>query len=537
MAKGSGKLTLYLVGQSVEIVTLHLTKSLETLTDETGRRWLDLRFDDTPFVYDWSRTERIDVVGLKRFLERDYQVLSGDLTTNKEVWYSLEIDGQAKLFQPRKTNAVWQKPEVVIDLVYISRAANLSSDDLRELNKYRQENPSVKLICDQPTNAELAEMADWLLLAADNRNQALAQIKITKTPKRVFVQGTDGKWWLSDSETVIEGEAKPTFPDTEWLRIALAVAQLDLSIEDEAGLLMAGARQIEAGQELSLNDIDMDYLDFAQLKVVRGRPNFRRQLRKIRRIWSENNLPTLHCDAPNEIFNEFKFKKYVDLIELLLEQDDLVKKYSAVLLDPQIVAAFGKTKLPHEVLLGIRADAGYEQLPGFKQSRITAGLDGLDNRLAMYRQQGFDLVSWRIWYELSDSLDDMAILTNSHLASRFTKTAQDAGLVPIIEFKLTGDSQSKLERVLLSLTQEMKLFKVELEQVALMLTGSEALLKSVRLNDVVKPLLLLSEIELATLTKPVVRQALLPILRLANSLPSPEIVPEIKRELVKLTNP
>ena len=41
----------------------------------------------------------------------------------------------------------------------------------------------------------------------------------------------------------------------------------------------------------------------------------------------------------------------------------------------------------------------------------------------------------------------MAILTNSHLASRFTKTAQDAGLVPIIEFKLTGDSQSKLERV------------------------------------------------------------------------------------------
>ena len=161
-------------------------------------------------------------------------------------------------------------------------------------------------------------------MAADNRNQALAQIKITKTPKRVFVQGTDGKWWLSDSETVIEGEAKPTFPDTEWLRIALAVAQLDLSIEDEAGLLMAGARQIEAGQELSLNDIDMDYLDFAQLKVVRGRPNFRRQLRKIRRIWSENNLPTLHCDAPNEIFNNLSSKN-VDLIELLLEQDDLVK--------------------------------------------------------------------------------------------------------------------------------------------------------------------------------------------------------------------
>ena len=51
-----------------------------------------------------------------------------------------------------------------------------------------------------------------------------------------------------------------------------------------------------------------------------------------------------------------------------------------MLLDPQIVAAFGKPNC-HEVLLGIRADAGYEQLPGFKQSRITAGLDGLDNRL------------------------------------------------------------------------------------------------------------------------------------------------------------
>ncbi len=537
MVKGAGKPILYLVGQSVEIVTLHLTKSLETLADETGRRWLDLRFDDTPFIYDWSRTERIDVVGLRRLLEQDYQVLSGSLATDKEVWYSLEIDGQTKLFQPRKTNAMWQKPEKPIDLIYVSRAANLSGDDLKFLAEYREENPKVKLICDQPTSGDLAKLADWLLLAAENRNQALAQIKISESTKRVFVQGANGKWWLSDGETVIEGEARATFPDTEWLRVALVVSQLDLSIEDEAGLLMAGARQIEAGEELSLSEVDMDYLDFAQLKVVRGRPNFHRQLRKICRLWSENPLPLLHIDAPNEIFNEFKFGKYVELADLMLSSDSLPAAYSAILLDPQIVAGFGKINLPHNVLLGVRADAGYEQLPGFRQSRITAGLDGLNSRLAMYRQYGFDFVSWRIWYELADSLDDMAILTNSHLASRFTKLAQEAGLVPVIELKLTGDNQAKLERVLLSLTQEMKLFKVELEQVALILTGSEALLKSVRLGDAVKPLLLLSEVRLATPTKPVVRQIMLPILRLANSLPSPEIVPEIKREILKITNP
>lgn len=536
MLKGSGKLTLYLVGQSVEIVTLHLAKSAATLADETGRRWLDLRFDDQPFGYDWSRTERIDVAGLRRLLQQDYQVVAGDLTTNKEVWYNLEIDGQTKLFQPNKANSVWQQSDLPIDLIYISRSANLSSSDVMAIKQYRQTNSQVKLICDRPTNLTLAKLADWLLLVADNRNQALSQIKTVSSVHRVFVQGTNGKWWLADGETVIEGEFSASFPDAEWLRIILAAAQLDLKIEDEAGLLLAGAYQIESGQELALTQVDMDYLDFAQLKVVYGRPNFSRQLRRVRRIWSENTLPLLHCDVPNELCSDFKLKKYVNLMELVLKQAHVVKKHSAILFDPQIVAAFGKIKLPREVLTGIRADAGYEQLPGFQQERITAGLDGLPSRLAMYRQQGFDFVSWRIWYELNNNLDDMAILSNSHLASRFAKAAQDAGLLPVVELKLSGDCLAKLERVLLSLTQEMKLFKVELSQMGLILTGSEALLRGLNLPDVVKSLLVLSEVKLATSAKPVTRQALLPVLRLANSLPSTEIVPEIQCELEKLSS-
>ena len=537
MVKGSGKLKLYLVGQSVEIVTLHLAKSAETLADEIGRRWLDLRFDDVPFNYDWSRTERIDVVGLKRLLQNDYQVTSSDLNSGSEVWYSLEIDGQTKLFQPKKSNTVWQNPSEPIDLIYISRAANLSATDITQLRDYRKQQSKVKIVCDQPTNVALAEMADWLLLTGQNRNQALAQIKLAKSAKRVFVQGSNGKWWLSDGSTVIEGEASATFPDAEWLRVVLAVAQRSLGIEDQAGLLLAGARQIESGQELSLSDIDMDYLDFAQLKVVRGQPNFHRQLRKIRRIWSDNSLPLLNLDSPGEVFGEFKLKKYSDLIKLILQQDDLVQRNSAVLFDPQVAVLFGQVDLPRDILTGIRADAGYEQLPGFKQERVTTGLDGLDSRLAMYRQQGFDFASWRIWYELSDSLDDMAILSNSHLASRFAKIAQSAGLLPVVEFKLTGDNQAKLNRVLASLVQEMKLFKVEIEQVGLVLSGSEALLKEVRLAEEVGKLMLFSEVELATVNKGVVRQALQPVLRLANSLPSAEIIPEIKRELEKLPSP
>ena len=537
MVKGSGRLTLYLVGQSVEIVTLRLAKSVATLADETGRRWLDLRFDDQPFNYDWSRTERIDVVGLKRLLQRDYQVLSGDLVANGEVWYSLEIDGQTKLFQPNKTNPVWQQPDLPVDLIYVNRSANLSSSDVTAIKQYRQANPQTKLICDRPTNLALAKLADWLLLVADNRNQALDQIKTVLSVGRIFVQGTNGKWWLANSETVIEGELSSTFPDTEWLRIVLAVAQLNLKIEDEAGLLLVGARQIESGQELALTQVDMDYLDFAQLKVVHGRPNFGRQLRRICRVWSENNLPLLHCDALNELCSDFKLKKYVNLMELVLDQGHLAEKYSAILFDPQIIAAFGKIKLPHEILTGIRVDAGYEQLPGFRQERITTGLDGLPSRLAMYRQQGFDFVSWRIWYELDDDLDDMAILSNSHLASRFAKNAQDAGLLPVVELRLSGDRSAKLERVLLSFIQEMKLFKVELGQVGLVLNGSEAMLRGVSLIDVAKSLLILSENKLTTSAKPVLRQALLPILRLANSLPSIEIVPEIQHELEKLSRP
>ena len=131
----------------------------------------------------------------------------------------------------------------------------------------------------------------------------------------------------------------------------------------------------------------------------------------------------------------------------------------------------------------------------------------------------------------------MAILSNSHLASRFAKNAQDAGLLPVVELRLSGDRSAKLERVLLSFIQEMKLFKVELGQVGLVLNGSEAMLRGVSLIDVAKSLLILSENKLTTSAKPVLRQALLPILRLANSLPSIEIVPEIQHELEKLSRP
>ncbi len=536
MAKGVAKPILYLVGQSVDVVNLHLSPSVSTLADETGRHWLDLRFDDEPFVYDWTKTERIDWLALKRLLQNDYQVITNSDNDHKEIWYQLEVEGQTKLFQPKKSNSMWRDPETKPNLIYISRTANLSDSDLREIAKYRLDNPDVKIICDRPIDPRLIELADWVLLTIQNRAQAMTQISRFKNSHRIFVQADDGRWWISDGEKILEGHSLAGLPDGEWLKLILSLSTQPCNIEDEAGLITLGIEQIKSGQELNLVDVDMDYLDFEHIKVLAGTPDFRRQINKIRRTLDSKKLPLLHLDNLSALAKVFQSKNYNEFIKLIL-QEPLSDGFSAVLFDPQIVASFGQIDLPRDIRLAIRVDTGYEQLPGFAKERITTGLDGLDKRLSMYRQNGFDVASWRLWAALDDTLSDTAILSNAHLAARFAKISQNAGLLPMVELKTSGRDIVKLNRLIKSVAQEMKLFKVDLSTVALLLSDQEVDLKTAELDQDALPMLIFSSGPTKSLSLPVVRDTLVSAVELANSLPSPEIIPEIKVELKKLFQP
>ena len=529
MLKGAGKPVLYVLGGSIGIVTLKLVPSLATLTDETGRRWLDLRFDDKTVSYDWSRTERIDLAGLRKALNDDYQILPSASDNSRDVWYQLEVDGQRKVFQPKKVNAAWQEPTFVPDIIYVAQTAILSADDEVLIRKYCANHPKTKLICDSPIESGLVNMADWLFIQAENRATALQKSKRLVGVKRVLVRNKRN-WWLSDGKTVLEGEITPNFPEIEWLRVGLAVAQIEVGLEDQASLIMTGIKQIEAGQVLALRSVDLDYVDFECIKIIAGRANFSRRLRRIRRALLNRRAPMLHLDDLAEVNSKFQSKNYLRLSEIILANKELAK-YSAILFDPQIVSAFGKTALPHEIFLAVRVDAGFERLPGIDNEKITTGLDGLDRRLVMYHQQGFDLASWRVWVDLTGRLNDTTILANAHVAARFAKIAQEQGIFPLIELKLSGFDGEKLNRLLKSFIEEMKFFQVEIEQVGLILASE---IKDWRPVGEATLLVIFSVNSLETGYLPVVRQTLSHVVALSGALPAREVVAEIAQSFEKI---
>lgn len=94
---------------------------------------------------------------------------------------------------------------------------------------------------------------------------------------------------------------------------------------------------------------------------------------------------------------------------------------------PQLAARQG-------VLPGIKVDAGKIPLALAPGDEITQGLDGLAERLAIYKQHGARFAKWRAVYNVSGTLPGRgAVEANAEALARYAAICQAAGVVPIVE--------------------------------------------------------------------------------------------------------
>ena len=97
------------------------------------------------------------------------------------------------------------------------------------------------------------------------------------------------------------------------------------------------------------------------------------------------------------------------------------------------------------IIPGIKVDAGTMTLPGFAGEKITQGLDGLRERLSVYRELGARFTKWRAVIAIGDHLPTMgAIAANAHALALFAALSQEAGLVPIVEPEVLMDGSHSL---------------------------------------------------------------------------------------------
>ncbi len=92
------------------------------------------------------------------------------------------------------------------------------------------------------------------------------------------------------------------------------------------------------------------------------------------------------------------------------------------------------------VIPGVKVDKGAKDLAGSPNEKVTEGLDGMRERLELYREQGARFTKWRAVIDIADGRPtDYCLDVNAHALARFAALSQEAGLVPIVEPEVLMD--------------------------------------------------------------------------------------------------
>jgi fructose-bisphosphate aldolase class I len=139
---------------------------------------------------------------------------------------------------------------------------------------------------------------------------------------------------------------------------------------------------------------------------------------------------------------------------LLLSTPGLGEHISGVILFEETLAQTSDdgTALPtvawkQKIVPGIKVDKGKIPLALFEGDLITQGLDGLADRLAVYREQGARFAKWREVYPITRHVPTAAgNQANAEMLARYAAVCQAEGFVPIVEPEVLMDGDHDIER-------------------------------------------------------------------------------------------
>lgn len=99
------------------------------------------------------------------------------------------------------------------------------------------------------------------------------------------------------------------------------------------------------------------------------------------------------------------------------------------------------------IVPGIKVDKGKIPLAGAPGDEVTQGLDGLAERLKIYKGQGARFAKWREVYAIGErNPTRLGIDANAEMLARYAAVCQEEGFVPIVEPEVLIDGDHSLER-------------------------------------------------------------------------------------------
>lgn len=99
------------------------------------------------------------------------------------------------------------------------------------------------------------------------------------------------------------------------------------------------------------------------------------------------------------------------------------------------------------IVPGIKVDKGLVELPFTGGDKVSQGLDGLEERLASYKQKGARFAKWRSVYRIgAQHPTRLAIEANAEVLARYAAHCQNQGIVPIVEPEVLIDGDHSIEQ-------------------------------------------------------------------------------------------
>ena len=99
------------------------------------------------------------------------------------------------------------------------------------------------------------------------------------------------------------------------------------------------------------------------------------------------------------------------------------------------------------ILPGIKVDKGAKEFSCHPGEKITEGLDGLRDRLALYYQNGAKFCKWRAVITIGNTIpSDACIESNMNALARYASLCQENNLVPIVEPEVLINGSHTIDR-------------------------------------------------------------------------------------------
>lgn len=465
-----GMKNLLLLGKNVEIISLKLADETAALSDELGRLWLDLCFNEQALLIDQTEVRDDHFLAFKEILASHFQVLTSSQDLLAETWYELRLGQQTKLLRPAESQRVFDEPEFYPDWLVLDRSVRLSHDDQRRLIDYLVGSTVVKLATINSWSPILLEQADLLLFERSHIDPATIQGWIRQAKlsgSRSLAVITPDACYLADEQRLVQIKRLSQVSTDELWSYLLKLADYGLDAEDQAKALVWLMDQTVSGRKIKWSDLMVAIADQDPVSLLFGDLDYSKKMSAQIQQWRQTKLPWIDLSQAEQL----TATEYSQCISNLLSTKALNELVAVILLDSRIKPT-QLARLSDLPSLGVRLSTGFETLPGFEQELVTKGLDDLAERLTAYQQAGCRLALWSIKYRLSASVPhDASILSNSHIAARFAKLVQAAGLLPVVQLLISASETSKLNNLIQSLILEMDLLGVDLSNLIILVSA------------------------------------------------------------------